>query len=347
MLGAVVLSAAIVALPGQATVEMSPGDGIRLAPNPVTSTPADGTGRAVEPSGAPAHTSPTPLPAVVALGAAAVGVGVMRRRDDPLIVLVHGDGGSPTDFDFIVRQLGIDPGRVVAFDYSAVDGGRSSRVSSRTVPTDQAADSLDAMIRGLSATNSNIYSIHHSRGGAVGVEVIADLDDGTHPPIDGYRGAALLDPAIASGALGALQSVGRFGGPIGERIPDDGGFDPIRCDDHSCRDVRDGLGRNAGVAVVAIRNRDAIVTNFHDDPPGLRVYDLADGKPSALWFSGVPILFHMRVTDAHASVLTSGDVVDCIEAEIGDPGSCRALAPDGPVYVPVGTGGGGGAARAM
>jgi hypothetical protein len=264
-----------------------------------------------------------------------------------LVVVVHGDGGSAQDFRFLVNKLGIDPDRVVAFDYSSIDGGVSSTESSRTVPTRVAAQALDALIRDLAKDNANIYSLHHSRGGAVGAEMIANIDDGSNAHIDGYRGAALLDPAIASGMMGALQTAGGFGWGLGKRIPDDGGFDPIRCDAFECRDIRQNLGENAGVEVLAIRNPDAVVTNFRGEPEGLRVFDLIDDKPSALWYLGSFAAFQSRVSEAHASVLVSELVADCLSSEIADPGSCPGLKEPPTSYIYAGTGGGGGQVKAL
>lgn len=304
----------------------SPGDGIGLAPNPIehmTST----TG----PTRSPAVPVSVPFPVSAGVAVATVGVGYRRRREDPLVVLVHGDGGSLEDFEYLVDALRLDPDRVVAFDYSDVDGGASSTESSHTVPTDAAAASLDALLRDLAEDNANIYSIHHSRGGSVGAEMIADLDAGERPPIDGYRGAALLDPAIADGGLGMLQSVGAGSSVVARLIPDDGGFDPIRCSDDGCRDVRDHLGEASGIAVVAIRNPDAEVTNFIDEPEGLRVFDLPDNKVRALLYALVnPLFGWKRITEAHSSVLTSDAAVGCVAAEIERPGSCQALEASAP-----------------
>jgi len=316
-------------------IDLVPGDGIGLAPNPAVATD-----RSAFPSTKRQSTLPGSFPLSVGGAVAAAGVGYRRRREDPLVVLVHGDGGSPENFDTLVASLGVPPERIVAFDYSVVDGGGSSEHSSHLVPTTDAAVALDALIRGLSQDNANIYSIHHSRGGSVGVEMIAGLDDGTRLPIDGYRGAALLDPAIAAGSLGYLQSVGRGSSRLAVAIPDDGGFDPIRCADGSCRDVRQHLGRASGVEVVAIRNPDAEVTNFDDRPQGLRVFDVVDRKVSA-WLYGLvhPVLGWKRVTEAHGSVLTDADVAACVVAEIEKPGSCRGLG-DGLTYVYASGGGG-------
>lgn len=341
MIVATILGLMLFGVPSDLPDDASPGDGIGLAPNPIVRPVAGVHPTSGTPRGA-SHSSPAfPLPLSVAVGVAAVGAGYRRRREDPLIVVVHGDGGSAGDFRYLVRKLGVDRDRVVAFDYSSVDGGVSSTDSSRTVPTWAAAVALDALLRQLSTENANIYSIHHSRGGAVGTEMIADIDEGRRPPIDGYRGAALLDPAIASGMIGSLQTVGGYGWGLGKRIPDDGGFDPIRCDGLDCHDVREHLGDGAGVEVVAIRNPDAVVTNFHGTPAGLRVFDLLDDKPSALWYFGSIPAFRKRVSEAHASVLTSELVADCLASEISDPGSCQEVAQRRTPRAHAGPGGGG------
>jgi len=302
---------------------VSPGDGIGLAPNPIVLPAGGATGSVPPPTRAP---FPASLPFLAGAGAAlAASVAYRRRRnEEPLVVVVHGDGGSPDSFDYLMTTMGVPPDRVVAFDYSDVDGGTSSTQSSHSVPTAAAADHLDALLRELSQENANIYTVHHSRGGAVGAELIADLDDGTRPPIDGYRGAALLDPAIASGPHGWLQSIGGLG--VLGFLPDDGGFNPVRCDEDGCRDVRAHLGEAAGIEVVAIRNTDAVLPNFFDRPEGLRVFDLEDFLPSAaLLLSFGPLAALARVAQAHNSVLKSSAVAACLQAEIEEPGSCTEL----------------------
>ncbi|MCB1246148.1 MAG: hypothetical protein KDB69_02655, partial [Acidimicrobiia bacterium] len=208
----------------------------------------------------------------------------------------------------------------------AVDDGSSSTESSRRVPTKAASVELDALIRRAASGGREVVTIHHSRGGAVGVETIAALDDGRRPPIHGYRGAILLDPAIDAGVMGALQSVGGAPLPFFDRIPDDGGFEAMRCTKTTCRDIRHDLGRAAGVEVLAIRNPDAGITNFHSIPVGMRVLDLHDRKPHAFWYVLVPWLLPSRISEAHGSVLVSETVGDCVVAEVATPGACTSLA---------------------
>lgn len=296
---------------------IAPGDGLVLSPTPVVRSavrlPQQTTPRSHAPLGA----------ALGVTGVAAAGVVAIRRSkrdDEPIFVVVHGDGGSSDDFDRLLEMMGVDPSRVIAFDYLAVGSGGSSTEASRTASTERAAEALDTLIRDLARDHGNIYSLHHSRGGAVGVTMIGALDDGTRPPIDGYVGAALLDPAIASGWLGALQRIGGISG----WIPDNGGFSVDRCKDGTCRDVRENLGAASGVEVIAIRNLDAEVTNFRDNPPGLRIFDLVhDGGIAARYWVPISPLFAIkRVWSAHTSVLEHEAVAACIAKEVSAPGSC-------------------------
>jgi pimeloyl-ACP methyl ester carboxylesterase len=298
--------------------ELSPGDGVGLSPVAPAVSPLE--------LPAPTHvprTNSEPLGYGLLGGAALMGGAAISRRRrrsrEPLYVLVHGNGGSAEDFDPLLDRLGIDPQNTVAFEYRTDGESGSSTDASRTEVTGRAARELDELIRELAETNANIYSIHHSKGGAVGVSMIASLDQGIRPPIDGYRGAALLDPAIGSGPLGRLQRAGR---PL-TFVPDNGGFDPIRCIDGECWDVRDHLGEASGVEVIAIRNPDAVLTNFTDMPEHLRVYDLIDdGGSSAVWYVGwLPSALN-RMRAAHASVLDSWAVADCIKAEVARAKSC-------------------------
>lgn len=296
--------------------DLAPGDALGLSVQGVVSSP-------VTLPRAPSRPVPSavPLGSAGGLAVAALALSVARRRreKEPMYVLVHGHGGSETDFDDLMRAMGIPPERTVAFDYRTVHPASSSTAASRVAPTDEAAAELDELIRRLARDHGTVYSIHHSKGGAVGVEMIAAIDAGRRPTIDGYRGAALLDPAIGSGGLGRLQRLGGRFGPI----PDNGGFDPRRCDATGCRDIREHLGTAAGIEVIAIRNPDAMITNFLDDPPGLRTYDLVDdGKPLAVaqWWNPSGIL--RRVFEAHGSVLSHWTVAECIAAEVAAPASC-------------------------
>ena len=305
-------------VPPDAPVEpVAPGDGLVLSSTPIVRAPVR-LPRPRRPVGSRGFGAGLGVTAIVG---GAVLTQVRRRRDDePFFVVVHGNGGSSDDFGPLLERLGVPSNRVVAFDYLTVGGGSSSTEASRTASTERAAQALDELIRGLSIDHSNIYSIHHSRGGAIGVSMIGSLDDGTRPPIDGYVGAALLDPAIGSGWLGRLQ---RLGG-LSSLLPDNGGFTTERCTDGICRDVREHLGDTSGVEVIAIRNLDAEVTNFRDRPEGLRVYDLVHdgGVPARFLLPVSPLLALTRIWRAHASVLDHHAVAACIEAEVADGGSC-------------------------
>ncbi len=304
----------------------NPGDGLGLAPTPVVTSPVAVGSRETRALRTPPtrdHRKPwvPPVPAV-AIAAAGAPLSPSRRRRDhePIYVLVHGNGGSHRDFDPLMRAMEVDTSRVVAFDYRTVSPGPSSTSVSQSVHTNDVATALDQLLRELSTDHANIYSIHHSKGAAAGVVAISALDDGRRPRIDGYRGAALLDPPIARFPLGPLQRLGR---PF-RWVPDNGGFDPVHCDDRGCRDVREHLGRSAGVEVIVVRNPDAEFTNFRDEPKGLRVYDLEyDGKPSAWasWWN--PVGMVRRVFEAHSSVLSHRSVADCIREEVAKLGSCQ------------------------
>ena len=319
MIATILLTVALFAL---GSPEMgAPGDGLGLVSGPVVGSPLTSSGTPLRGS-TPRNTQ---IPGVAAALAAGVGIVALsaraaRRRDDePFYVIVHGNGGDAEDFDELLEHMGVGRERVAAFDYRLAAPGASSTAVSRTVDSDQAAVALDRFLRGITNRHHNVYSIHHSKGAAVGVIAIAALDEGSRPPIDGYRGAALLDPPIADLPLGPLQ---RLGTPI-PMIADNGGFDPIRCDDGGCRDIREHLGSRAGVEVVAIRNPDAEITNFTDEPDGLRVYDLADdGGPSAWALAWNPYAFLRRVFEAHSSVLRHPAGAGCIVDEVAEPGSC-------------------------
>ncbi len=325
----------VMAVPTEPT---SPGDGLVLSPTPVVRSAVHLPSR--QPLGVPAGFGA--VGGAATLAAAAVLMHARRRRDDePFYVIVHGNGGSAHDFDVLLDSLGVTDDRVAAFDYTVVGRGDSSTIASRTTSTERAAEALDDLIRQLSVDHANIYSIHHSKGGAVGVTVIGNLDDGTNPPIDGYVGAALLDPAIAGGMLGRLQSAGGFS----SWIPDNGGFDATRCTDGACRDVRENLGQASGVEVMVIRNPDAEITNLRDDPDGLRVFDLEnDGGIAARYLAPLsPLLAFKRIWHAHSSVLEHEAVSACIKAEVAEPGSC--VWDDSTKRHPVWNSGGGGGHR--
>ncbi len=297
--------------------EASPGDGLGLAPGDVVH-------RANTPG--PGGTLPPPLlPPASAAGATAVAIAgaavVARRRrhgiGDVLFVYVSGHGGSQQGFADLGASMGVEPSRVVAFDYREAWPVSDPHTASEWAPTAMAADALDRFVRSLHA--AHIYLVGHSKGGAVVTELVAQWDRSPQSVPDAVIGAALLDPPIAAGILGDLQSAGWALGPV----PDDGGFDPIRCDPTGCYDVRRNLGKASGVEVIAVRNPAGWITNFRDEPDGLRVYDLVDdGGGSPFWeLPNIP-RFVDRITDAHESVLHDDAVATCIAAEAVTPGSC-------------------------
>lgn len=306
-------------LSGVEVEDLVPGDGVALDPVQTVVSPV---GLPQTPTGPSRSTYPLGIGGMAAVGVLGAGVVVERRRRrsmDPLFVLVHGNGGSAESFDPLLEQLSVETFSVVTFDWRTAGAGATSTDASKTASAEAAAVKLDEFLRQLSEDHGNIYTLHHSKGGAAGVAMISALDDGTRPPIDGYVGAALLDPAIAGGPLGALQ---RLGG-IATYIPDNGGFDPVACTSDGCRDRREHLGVASGVEVIAIRNPDAVLTSFWERPEGLRVFDLVDdGKPSALWFWNTPPLFAARMSEAHGSVIKHWVVADCISAEVAKAGSC-------------------------
>ena len=295
--------------------DLAPGDGLGLAPGPA--------GRSER---TPSRSPFGPVGGAGLGGAALAGAVLARRRPrrgirgahDPIFVYVPGHGGDPHGFADLAGRMGIGSGDVRVFDYRWAWPSDDPVEASRRVPTGDAADALGAYLAALGEAGRPIYLVGHSKGGAVITEVIGRWD--THPEmsVDAVTGATILDPPIAAGPLGILQSVGWFHG----ETADDGLFDPIRCGWSGCRDIRDGLGERSGVEVVVVRNPDARFTNFGDRPDGMRVYDLDDGGKDML--DPFPNLVGMwrRMSEAHNSVLHSDTVADCIGAEATATGSC-------------------------
>jgi hypothetical protein len=233
--------------------------------------------------------------------------------------LVPGHGGTAHDFDELIALIGVDSSLAEAFDYRWAYPSPDARLASQRAQAADAADALNVYINILARDHANIYLLGHSKGGAVVTELISRWDSDPRLAVAAVAGAALLDPAIASGGLGDLQRLGF----VVDGVADNGLFDPVRCGWLTCTDVRAGLGKRAGVEVIAIRNPDALVTNFLDRPDGLRVYDLDDDGAHPLarpWDIGAVMA---RIRDAHASVLRSTVVADCIAAEATLPGSCQ------------------------
>ena len=303
---------------------VQPGDGLGLAPNPVARPAAAGSPRPAIPFPALPGTGAGGAIALIAATTPAVVRGARRRRsggrdDDPFFIYVPGHGGDASGFDDLAARMGLDSERVRAFDYRWARSDESAVNASRWAPTARAADVLGFYVREQAKLHSQIYLVGHSKGGAVITELVSRWDADPADTVPAVSGAAILDPPISSGPLGVLQSLGFFVGGA----PDDGLFDPMRCDFSGCRDVRDDLGVGAGVEVIAVRNPGADVTNFRDEPDGLRVYDLVDGKAGALSLWWDPRRMLQRSGEAHDSVLHSDAVADCIQAEATEPGSCR------------------------
>lgn len=301
-----------------------PGDGLGLAPNPVARSTAPGLPRPAIPiPGLPGAGAGGAI-ALIAATTPAVVRGARRRRsrlpdDDPFFIYVPGHGGDASGFDDLAARMGLDPERVRIFDYRWARSDESAANASRWAPTTRAADVLGFYVREQAKLHSQIYLVGHSKGGAVITELVSRWDADPADTVPAVSGAAILDPPISSGPLGVLQSMGFFVGGAA----DDGLFDPVRCSFRGCRDVRNNLGVGAGVEVIAVRNPGADVTNFRDEPDGLRVYDLVDGEVGALSLWLDPRRMLQRVGQAHDSVLHSDAVADCIQAEATDPGSCR------------------------
>jgi len=306
------------------------GGTLGLEGDDADSTPTDPGSASQESSPAPDQAPDGSTPGLLALaGLAAALAALQQRRDDlspaaglslddnPVVVFVPGHGqaqGSEAFADFI-EHMDIDDEAVRHFDYRLINGGSSAPEASADVGIDDAATGLNAYLAGVAGDGREIYLVGFSKGGATIAELVADWDAGRWGPSDAVVGAALLDPPIASGSLGWLQSVGRFWGPV----PDDGGYNPVQCSflRFDCSDRRVWLGRESGVEVVVIRNPKAAITSFGDDPAGLRVYNAADEGPT---IGGQlirnPFGLPTRIAEAHDAVLHDPKVADCVVAEL-------------------------------
>lgn len=310
----------------------------------------------VEPNPVPVDSTPTPdgpppvepMPGLVALaGLAAALAGLRQRRGElspagglslesgPLVVFVpgHGQDQGSEVFADLIEYMGIEDGSVRHFDYRLIDGGSSAPDASEDVGLDDAVTGLNAYLAGVAGDGREVYLVGFSKGGATVAELVADWDDGRWGPSQAVVGAALLDPPIAAGAHGWLQSLGRFWGPI----PDDGGYDPVHCTflGFGCSDRRAGLGRKSGVEVVVVRNPKAAVTSFGDLPAGLRVYNAADEGPSiGGQLARNPFRLPQRIAEAHEAVLHDRRVADCVLAELR-AGRCDLPQPEPAPWHPV------------
>ncbi len=306
-----------------------PADGVRLAPDPT-----------VAPAAAAATTPALPFPGGLPLPAAGGAVAgltalaVIRWRNRrvpeaqtlPLVVFVAGHGnGSPRDlFSHLVTLMGLDPDQARYYDYRWADGGRDHQKASEYASIDETADALDGYLAGLADQGRPIYLVGFSKGGTSIAELVARWDRQDPGSAHGVVGAALLDPPMATGIHGWLQSVGSAFGPI----PDDGGYNPIQCDFHGCTDSREHLGEAAGVDVVVMRNPQAGITNFADVPEGLRVYEASDGGDGFLrTLFTRPWDLVSRVTDAHEAVLDDPRVAECLVSQVSGSGYCHLPVP--------------------
>jgi hypothetical protein len=291
----------------------------------------------------PIDESPADRPLIPgAVAAGLVGLvahaGVRRRRWDgrapgdgvglaeqPLVVFVggHGMAAAPA-FGTLIDLMDLDPQQAHFFDYRwVVEDGEIE--ASETASIDATADALNAFVAGLAGQGRPIYLVGFSKGGAGIAELLARWDEGSPVRVPEVRGAVLLDPPLASGLHGAVQSLGRLWGPI----PDDGGYDPIACDSLlRCRDRRAHLGDASGVEVLVIRNPKAGITNFNDHPDGLRIVDAPDAGPGPLAaFLRNPLGYAARASEAHSAVLSDARVAECIVDEIESPGACTLRPP--------------------
>jgi hypothetical protein len=303
-----------------------PGDGLSLLPNP----PAPEVARPVLPVPPPVPAAPATL-GILAAGAWAAR-GLRSGRREPLVVFITGYGseaeGSP--FAPMIEMLGLAPGQVRTFDYRWVAPADAHPRAARQADVDELADGLQGYLSGLAETERPIYLVGHSLGGTTLAELLARWDRHPSLRVPEVAGAALLDPPIAGGPLGVLQSSPRL---LGLR-PHDGGYDPTAFQwSRGWVDRREDLGRPSGVPVVIFRNPRAMVTNFWARPKGLRVFDVTDAGPHPL-LSLVPDgtsfprrlwRLGLRIGEAHTAMLDDRRVAGCISQEMQQGGSCRTL----------------------
>lgn len=311
-------------------VDPAPGDGVRLAPDPAPA--AVSSAMAIPAPVSPAPSLPFPAAAagaVAGLAALAASRWTGRGEEDegltgpgePLVVFVsgHGSPSAPGVFAHLVEMMGIDPTRARYFDYRWAGGGTDHDRASEQASIDETADALDGYLAGLADSGQSLYLVGFSKGGTGIAELVARWDRGEPGAAEAVQGATLLDPPMASGIHGFLQSLGTAWGPI----PDDGGYNPVSCSAQGCTDTRRHLGEASGVDLLVVRNPQAGITNFADVPEGLRVYEASDGGSGF-----VETLFTRpwdlvgRVTEAHFSVLHDARVADCIVAEMEQVGTC-------------------------
>ena len=315
------------------------GLGLAADERPVTDAPA-----AAEPV-TPTEQTPGPLlPAAAVIGSLLAALAASRKEpggalglrppEDAIVVFVpgHGQGSGPEVFADLIDLMDLDPDDARFFDYRLVTGGADPITASQSASIEDTTRALNAFVGGVAAEERPIWLVGFSKGGATVANLVADWDDGVYGPNNSVEEVFLLDPPIAAGLHGWLQSVGRAVGAI----PDDGGYDPVACSFvvWGCDDEREHLGEAAGVDVLVIRNPNAGITNLNDFPDGLRVVDAPDDGPGfweQFWSNAIGL--PARVAAAHESVLDDADVASCLVAEMREPGSCP-LEPAGPQRVP-------------
>jgi hypothetical protein len=306
-----------------------PADGTSLQeePRPAAVAPA-GQGDRL-PGGEGGGPGPmAPLGAMAASVAAAaqwvrrrVGEEMLRPVTAPgemRVLFVSGHGSDATGtFDEMMRLLDIeDVGDlgVVQFDYRDVEPWDSHRKASQKAESSEIADGIATWLRAMSrASDEPIYLIGHSKGAVAIAELLARWDLRPEQAVPQVVGAALLDPPMAAGDHGLLQSLAR--GPLSP-LPNDGGYRPHHCRAglFDCHDTREHLGSSGGVEVMVFRNPGSAIANFGDDPLGLRVYEISDPDGGG-WGPGA-------IVAAHGYPLRSPAVAACIADEMRRAGSC-------------------------
>jgi len=304
-------------------LSLAPGDGLGLAP---TAEPPPAPGAAVP--GTPAQPGTVPLlPASGVVGALGGAMMLLAGRRsggrDPLVVFVagHGNGSAEGTFADLVALMGLDPADARYFDYRWATGRDGATAASEDAPLDDTVDALNGYLAGVAGEGRPIHVVGFSKGGVALAELLARWDDAPALAVASVRGAVLLDPPMAAGLHGEIQSLGRFVGPI----PDDGGYDPVQCRFGwlGCDDDREHLGAAAGVAVAVVRNPNAGITNFGAIPAGLRVYEAWDDGPDFVeTLLTTPWALPARISQAHEAVLHDEGVAACITAEMRMPGTC-------------------------
>ncbi len=252
--------------------------------------------------------------------------------EDMVVVFIAGYGSQAEQpaFQALIDLLQLRPSQVQRFDYRWAEPGEDHAWAARRAEVGELAAALQGYLRGAALAGRSIYLVGHSLGGATLAELVARWDDYPSLRIPQVRGVALLDPPIAHGLLGSLQSGPRL---FGWR-PHDGGYDPTEWSWWTgWDDQRVHLGGTSQVPVVVFRNPKAAITNFWDRPKGLRVFDVPDAGPHPFVFLAPPLAtlpwrlghFLKRLAEAHVSVLSDPRVAQCISKEIRRGGSCTRI----------------------